>query len=60
MSIEKKSLISTLSTTKKANVATGTTPVAPQKSQVISKQLNKTLSRTVSRSLNRNTTRRIQ
>ena len=36
MTIEKKSLISTLKTTKKANAAT--TPVAPEASHVVSKR----------------------
>jgi hypothetical protein len=40
MSIEKKSLISTLKTTKKANVAS-TAPVAPEASHIVSKRQSK-------------------
>ena len=38
MSIEKKSLISTLKTTKKANVASSPAPLTPEASQVINKR----------------------
>ena len=41
MSIEKKSLISTLSTTKKAKVASGTAPAARQTSKVVNKIVTK-------------------
>ena len=45
MSIEKKSLISTLKTTKKANAASSTAPIAPEVSHVVSKRQSKMVSK---------------
>jgi hypothetical protein len=57
MSIEKKSLISTLKTTKKANVAS--TPVAPEATHVVSKRLSKRVSKRLSKRLSKRISKRL-